>query len=694
VTGKSPLEGLAEEWGIQLGYHDMNGQWVVPEPEALTATLRALGADPEGVGGIDARLDELHRRYWERPIEPVVVLWDGKASDVLIRIPADRTEELRIDLQLEEGGVETFHLDPASMSENDSSHVGGRLISERSFSLPQLPHGYHRMRLSGAVSGESLILAAPTVCHTPPKASRQWGLFAPMYGIHSATSWGGGNFTDFQALTDWVEKLGGNLVATLPLLAAFLGEPFEPSPYAPASRLFWNEVFLDVMSIPELAEHAQARELIASQDFQDRLGKVRQSELVDYRGWMQLVREVVELLAGQFFQSPPPDRWEEFQRFLADNPLLEDYAAFRATDELQKRRWHQWPASWRSGALPDDAYDPDVKRYHMYVQWITSQQLERLSSRTGLYLDFPLGVHNDGYDAWSERDIFVQGVAVGAPPDALFTGGQNWGFSPPHPERQRESGYHYLIQSIRHQLRRARILRIDHVMALHRLFWIPPGHEARDGVYVRYRDDELFAILTIESRRHDSIIIGEDLGTVPEPVREAMDRHGVRRMFVLQYEVSADGEKPIHTVPPRSVASVNTHDMPTFASYITALDVELNVKLGLLNEEEASATRAAREAIRTRLASFVHEEGLAESPATVSTELLEGLLAFLAGSEAEIVIISLEDLWGETSPQNVPGTSTERPNWRRRLARPLMEIIGSEPMERLLRKVDTLRGNA
>jgi 4-alpha-glucanotransferase len=395
----------------------------------------------------------------------------------------------------------------------------------------RLPFGYHTL------DGETLLIHAPRKAFAP---RRGWGIFVPLHAVPPS----GGDLSDLEAYLDWVRELGGNIVGTLPLLAAV---PGERSPYSPSSRLSWR-----------------------------------------YEG------------------------------------------------------------------------------------------MERLAEKGGLYLDFPLGVNPNGDDAQKYPDIFAKGVSVGAPPDSFFTKGQNWGFPPFHPEALRASKYDYFRKAIVHHARHADILRIDHVMGLHRLFWIPEGMEAKDGVYVRYDDEELYAIVVLESNRHRCAIVGEDLGTVPEYVPKAMLRHGLRRMYVVQYE--AKPERPPLPEPPRmAVASVNTHDMPTFAGFWSGKDIDDRIEQDLLSETDAEQERAARQTIREEITRQVGDG-----------DVLENILTFLARSPAEVVLVNLEDLWGETEPQNVPGLP-ER-SWRQIFRLSLDEAKRDERVRRILRSVAEARG--
>jgi 4-alpha-glucanotransferase len=292
-----------------------------------------------------------------------------------------------------------------------------------------------------------------------------------------------------------------------------------------------------------------------------------------------------------------------------------------------------------------------------------AQQMEKLSAK-GLYLDFPLGVNGGGYDVEKYGHVFAKGASVGAPPDSFFTKGQNWGFPPFHPEALRADRYRYFRAAIAHHARHASILRLDHVMGLHRLYWIPDGMDAKDGVYVRYHDEELYAIVVLESVRNRCAIIGEDLGTVPEYVPEAMQRHGLRRMYVVQYEAKPK-TLSLSDPSPASVASINTHDMPTFAAFWSGKDVDDRVEQGLLDDKGAQKERNTRAKLREKI-----EKQLGKH------DVLQNILTFLANSDAEVVLINLEDLWGETEPQNVPGVPEK--SWKQRFRLSLEEARKDE----------------
>ena len=475
------------------------------------ATGKRVKASRRSIAAVQKILDE----HQPQKSDPVRVVWQGA------RIPDG-------DIELEDGGA---------WNRND-----------------KLPFGYHTL------NGQTLLIHAPRKAYAP--GGKTWGLFLPLYSIPPR----GGDLGDLAKYIDWVRELGGNVVATLPLLAAF---DDEPSPYSPVSRLFWNEQYLDVERLPE------------------------------YRGDRDL-----HAMAARFVPDAGFAKFAEKAR---------DYARFRGDEP-----------------------------YHLYVQYRMAQQMEQLAGR-GLYLDFPLGVNAGGYDVHAFGGIFAKGVSVGAPPDSFFTKGQNWGFPPFHPDAIRDEQYRYFREAIAHHAKHAAILRLDHVMGLHRLFWIPDGMDAKDGVFVRYDDEELYAILCVESNRHQCMLVGEDLGTVPEYVPVALQRHGVRSMYVVQYEAKPE-DPPLRTPPAQSVASVNTHDMPPFAAFWRGKDIDDRVEQDLLDEEGAKKERETREKMRQAIVKQVGDG-----------DVLRNILEFLRRSAAEVVLINLEDLWGETKPQNVPG---------------------------------------
>jgi 4-alpha-glucanotransferase len=635
------------------------------------------------------------QQVWRRVAPPVTVAWNGHSPGVTLRFPANNAvAPMACTLELENGELWGWSEKLEEMGLLEAVRVEGVDYQARRLALPQMPLGQHRLTLSvGDRKWETLVLSAPEQAHIRPGAGapKTWGVFAPLYALHSRSSWGCGDFGDLENLLDWVNGLGGGMVATLPLLAAFLTEPFEPSPYAPASRLFWNELFLDLPAIPEWQRCPEARHLAASAGFQSELEALRSAPLVDYRRQMALKRQVLELLARTFF-ADPAGRLQSLEEFVRQHPRVEDYARFRAAGEKQGASWHVWPDGLREGLIQARDYDEDARRYHLYVQWLADEQLGRLAAKArrsgpGLYLDLPLGVHPDSYDVWRERASFALGISGGAPPDSLFTGGQDWGFPPLHPEKIREEGYRYLTACLRRHMQFAGVLRIDHLMGLHRLFWVPHGHGAKGGVYVRYPADELYALYCLESHRHGTVLVGEDLGTVPPEVPPAMRRHHIGGLYVGQYEIAPDRQPVVSPVRPGALACLNTHDVPPFAAFWQGLDIEDRLDLGLLDPDTVRRDHGQRQELCEALVRFLQTEGYLGTDTDLPA-VVHGLLTYLAHGASDLVLVNLEDLWQETRQQNVPGTWHERPNWQQKTRHALETIQGMEQVLAVLQAVD------
>lgn len=691
---RNDLQTLARLYGVHTTYADVWGTPHYPSEDTVLRALQLLGAP---LARTDQAADALrHRRQqlWHDCIEPVLVAWDGRLTSFDVRLPNTLQEaNYHAQLDLEDGNLIEFEGRVSELSIYSRRDLAGeRYLRRRMTPRLVLPHGYHRLRLSlGDQQGESLVIAAPTRAFGSDATDRErlWGVFLPLYALHRQSNHGAGDFSDLEALMEWTAARGGNLVATLPLLATLWERTDDPSPYNPASRLFWNEFYLalnrtvgfeDVNGLSEL--HDACPPLVGTEA----------PEYVDYPREVAQKRRVIQSLAAEFFARPSAER-KDLTQYCRKHPELERFAQFRAVGERLGRPWSQWPEPLRGGVITDGDYDEDVFRYHLFTQWQVEQQLETLADhaqRLNLlwYLDFPLGVSGDGYDVWREPDLFVREASGGAPPDSFFTKGQNWGFPPLNPERLRRQGYRYFILALRNHLRHARVLRLDHVMGLHRLYWIPHGFPATDGTYVRYPMDELCAILTLESHRFRAGIVGENLGTVPAAVDEALMRHGLDDMYVLQYETNPEKGPTLRRPPSTAVASVNTHDMPQFAAYWQGLDLDDRVDLGLLTAEEATLEQSRRSDLRAQLIAFLRAEHLLRSESPEIIDVLEACQAYLAKSSARIVLVNLEDLWGETEPQNVPGTYRERPNWRRKTKYPL-EVFTEMPI--VHRVLDTVR---
>ena len=694
------LQNLARACGVETDYRDNNGRRQEASAEALLAVVRALGVPVESIEDVPGARRERRESYWRQPLEPVAVAWDGTPAEIDLRLPSDRASgTAACHLKLETGEVREWGIDLSQLPTIQQATVEGVAYTAKALTITQaLPTGYHRLTLEtpGHLS-EVMVISAPAVAYSPfaGSAREAWAAFLPLYALHSKRSWGSGDFSDLEAFMGWVSGLGGNVVATLPFLASFLDRPCDPSPYTPVSRLFWNEFYIDVTKAPEMARCPEAVALAESTEFREETAALNRERLVDYRRAMALKRAVLERLARALTEDSG-ERWQSFQSSVREREGLLVYARFRATVESRGETWRSWPEAERDGVLYQEDYNRETEHYHAYVQWLADEQLRHVSEHARqkglrLYLDLPLGVHPDGYDAWREKDLFVPGVSAGAPPDALFHKGQNWGFPPLHPQKMREQGYRYPIAYLNHHMKYADILRVDHVMGLHHLFWVPQGMEATRGVYIRYPADEMYAILSVESHRHQCLVVGENLGTVPPYVSESMALHGVHGLYVAQYEVPLDPNGGLRDIPAASVASLNTHDMPPFAAFWQGFEIERWQRLGLITEAEATTRTDDRHTSKRALARFLTERGyLKDDPGDIGL-VLRACLSFLADSPAWMLLVNMEDLWLETEQQNVPGVVEGHPNWQRK-ARYDFETFSQMPeVLELLRRVNEAR---
>lgn len=621
------LRALAATLGVHTSYVDGLHRPVEVAADTLVKVCAALGADirrpedaPDALRALEAAT--------ARRVPPVLVAWDGALAPVGLAGGGAVEAELR----LEGGATVRPEVTDGVLQVGDA-----------------IPFGYHELTVASADGVETAtLIASPTRAWGRPEPGVRWGVGTHLAALRSGRSRALGDLQDLETLCRWVGSRGGDLVTVLPLLPTFNQAPAEPSPYAPVSRLFWSELILDL---------GDAHVPVARPDTLD----VTRADA-----------EVRAALAGH----PHPDR-------AALDPELLRYAQFRGAQARLGRNWRAWPSDARAGRLHPSDIDPEEEVFHLIAQTLARRQLDETRRRmhahgVRLGLDLAVGVHPDGYDTWSRQGLFAEEMSVGAPPDPGFPSGQDWGFPPVLPEASRAEGHRYLAACMAHQAAAAGVLRVDHIMALTRLYWIPKGFGLHQGTYVSYPPEELFAVLTLESHRHRCEVVGENLGTVPPEIREALPRHGIRGMYVSVFEAGA--HQPARPTSD-DVAHIGTHDTPTLAGWVAGEDIAERVRCGLLAEEAAPAERDARNGAVDRLA-----EAVGASPGDLPG-FLDALLDWLGASPSPLVIPWLEDLWLEVHQVNLPGTrSSERPNWQRPLEPLLDEVVDdSRVRERLAR---------
>lgn len=684
-------------WGVQPEFTNADGKEVKASPETLRALLAAVsGGEKEGAMGLADLVHVARKKRLERAIDPVLVVWKearpkGLSVDLPMNLPVDLPERalrtpLRWRIEWEDGRV--HQLESHGLRVDRWSRFDGASYARVHLLIPfDLPVGYHRVSFEIEEGREisSRLMCAPARIeqqqqhhHHHQQQQRTWGLFSPLYAIRSDCDWGIGSLTEMERTQEIVRGRGGSFLGTLPLLPTSCeGPQGDPSPYSPVSRLFWNEIYLDVDRMVRESASVRAAGRLAQASFQDGLARLRKEADVDHGAVFQAKKEILRILADEFFESGH-ERSPSFRAFLERERLeggaflAEAYASFRARG------------------------DAGEFRYHLYTQYQMDRCLEQLKERTrrgelaGLYLDFPVGVNRDGFDGRLFATSFLNEVNAGAPPDPLFLGGQDWGFAPLHPIRARENGYDYFIRCIRHHMHHASILRIDHIMAFHRIYAIPRGMNPREGAYIRYRPDEFYALLSIEAERADVRVVGEDLGTVPPIVRETLRKHDGLRMWVLPFEAGQHPKEAIRSAPEKSLACLNTHDMAPFAGYWAQRDLDILDRLGILEEDADLAKKLKRERCET-LASWwkdlVEPIDPDEKPTEASSLVFKKLILFMSASPAELLLVNLEDLWGETEPQNVPGTWKEYPNWRRKHRLSIEEWTRDEGIADLMKSI-------
>ncbi|MGJ7506728.1 malto-oligosyltrehalose synthase [Variovorax sp. GT1P44] len=698
------LRQLCARYGIATEFVDAFGERHVVTPDALAALLLDAGFVAQGADFAAAEADA-DREPWLRALPPVHVVAAGSESFTIdVRLPAHVAHfKWRM---VDESGA--FH---ESIVETARLHVAQRVQIDGEdlvrYSLPialALPEGYHRLSIV-TLPGETLVVCAPDRCHAPSAlegGARVWGFTLQLHGLRSGRNWGIGDFTDLSEFVARAARQGADVVGLNPLHALFPHNPAHASPYSPSSRAQLNVLYIDVEALKDFADCAAARERVRSTEFQSRLDALRTKTLVDHAGVAAAKHEVLGLMYRRFRERNDADpEVRAFARFrerggdaLTQHALFEALQSHFHAADSNVWGWPVWPEEYRDPASQATKQfavaHAERIGYFEYLQWQAARQLEAAGARCtalgmglGLYLDLAVSVDRAGSDAWRHRSSFALDARVGAPPDAFNVEGQDWGLPPLRPDRLRESHYRVFIESLRANMRGAGAIRIDHVMMLMRLFWIPAKGTPRNGAYVHYPVDELFAILALESRRHRCLVIGEDLGTVPDTMRETLRRYGVLSYRLLYFERHHDGSfRAPHEYPRDAVAAVSTHDLPTLAGWWTGRDLQVRHELGLIPDAGSfEHQRRDREEERRRLVGAMQgSDAVPIDPAKPSLEASDvaAIHGFLAGAPSKVMMVQLEDALGEIEQPNLPGTTFQHPNWRRKYRQPVETLWNDE----------------
>ena len=655
------------------GYWDIQGQWHETNPTVREAILQAIGRAPAGPRSCYV-------------FTPAAAPWSA-----VLPPPAGDAADAVVELVLEGGPAREI---PFAQADLDDTGLALTLPTD-------LPLGYHKLRWRGSETFTHIVVC-PDRAYLPPclkGGGRRAGLAVSLYGVHSERTWGCGDFTSLRGVIDWVvEEIGGSYIALNPLHAIHNRQPFNTSPYLPNSVFYRNFIYLDVDAIPDLEHCAVARDLRRSPDVLREIDELNQSATVQYERVHALKLRFLRLLFERFRQEElerGTPRGHAFERFVGDEgELLTEYALYCALDETLHARnpdlwiWPDWPATLQRPDLPDarrfQREQSSLILFYKYIQWqldVQAGQAQKYARERGmeigLFHDLPLATDKCGAELWAHRQFYVQGCRVGSPPDGFSPSGQDWSFPPPNREAHRADGYRLFGESIRKSARHGGALRIDHVMRLFRLYWIPDGCDATQGTYVRDFAEDLLGVLALESVRNQVLIVGEDLGTVEPEQRAALERYGILSYRLFYFERNNDGSfKTAADYPQQALVSSTTHDLPTLAGFWSGRDIDTRLQLGLIADEASyrrwkedrrgEKRRMLERLLAMKLLPVGYDLSAADGP-ELTGEIHNAITGFLAQTPSMLMTLNQEDLTKEPDQQNMPGTTWQYPNWQRKM---------------------------
>ncbi|MDF3022100.1 MAG: hypothetical protein K0Q92_3403 [Steroidobacteraceae bacterium] len=723
------IERLARARGIGDAYHSYKGELKQFSLETKAAILRAMHCRLGDAAQIEAQIAESEALHPSGLLGDVAVSRVG-ARNVRVNTPAiDQNALLRWRVVLEQGAERGGEVRAWSLPERGSYQREGRWYMLRDLPLPEdLPPGYHRLEIDLEFSGREScpLIVAPDRAHEPAElaaSGKVWGVAAQIYTLRSDDNWGIGDFTDLAELLRLAAAAGAGFVGVSPLHALFPSDPSLYSPYSASSRHALNVMFIDVNAVPDVRASERARALAETRVFKAKLAQVRAASQVDYAGVAALKLPVLEAgyrLFREVHLDTHTPRASQFRDFLAEHgEPLRLHALFDALDRHFRKTlgsnagWQNWPKEYRDprgDAVQRFAREhTDDVDFFAYLQWLAADQLgavrrlaRELGLGVGLYGDYAVGVNASGSETWSDQTLYCMGAAIGAPPDPLGVAGQEWGIPPQDPRQLRRTAYAPFAALVRASMRNCGALRLDHVMALFRQWWVPRGYKSVDGGYVHYPLEDLLGVVALESHRNHCLVVGEDLGVVPDEIRRALPQFGVYHYKVVMFE-QREGEfvAPSDYVRP-ALATVTTHDLPTLNGWWTGHDIDLWQKLGFYADESVGmAARAERDREKQRLLRALNREGLwpaasddasASQPSTpYSAELSRAIHVYLGRSNAALVTVQLEDMIGMREPVNIPGTSSEYSNWTRRIPLSAREIFARDDVRALASAISASR---
>ncbi len=702
-TFEQQLERAASVCGIEAGYWDIWGRRHATTTEGRQAILRAMGVAAGNQEELEHALAERSRREWQRLLPPSIVTGESPSAEFWLNLPAD-TLGLRahITVRRETGETEEFGLNLWDLPQTASIEMDGRTWVRKQVSLPVgLPLGYHEISAAvGSASAVTRYIVTPERAYSDPhlgRGGRVAGVAVSLYGVRSQRNWGCGDFRDLHSVIDWVSgQMGASFVGLNPLHAIHNRRPFNTSPYLPNCIFYQNFLYLDIEGMEDYSNCARAQAMRASPEVSSEIEALRSAEFVDYERVAALKLRFLKIVFARFLRERRAGsaRAREFDRFLArEGDLLEKFALYCALDEHLHREnpglwiWPDWPAPYREPGSPESlAFRQKHWRtvlFYQFLQWQIDLQLAAAQQHArdrrlsiGLYHDLALATDKFGSDLWAHRPFYVSGCRVGSPPDDFAPQGQDWGFPPPNAERHRETGYRLFAESIRRNCRHGGALRIDHVMRLFRLYWIPDQVDATQGAYVKEFNYDFVRILALESVRNRVVVVGEDLGTVEPAVRETLARFGILSYRLFYFEKNEAGEfRRYDEYPVQALVSSTTHDLPTLAGFWVSADIEARHAAAVVDDTSYRAQLEGREREKQKMLDSLFALGLlrADLPRSAAAygeltgELHNAIVGFLALTPSQLLAINQEDLTKELSQQNLPGTTWQYQNWGRKM---------------------------
>lgn len=709
------LGELADRFGISTQFYDWKGRHTQVGEQTVIAILAEFGVDASTPERARAAAQRVRDDHWRRIVQPCVVLRAGQEGRVDVHVPAGAPVSLRI---VGEDGND--HLPWQVDNWNPDRPIDGRMIGEATFGIPgNLPLGYHELIVTigthdadgSAADGGIHTTATSTIIVTPNRvglprrmgASRVWGYAAQLYSVRSHHSWGLGDLTDLADLCTWSASQGAGYLLTNPLHAAEVAGRMEPSPYLPSSRLFVNPIYIRPELIAEYHDLDQYDASLIESLRTTTLDDDPQALLDRDRTW-QAKSQALELIHRVDMSASRRMAFTAFR--VARGRRLEDFATWCLLSELHGSDWHDWPAELHD---PHGTAVARVRRehadridFHMWLQWIADQQLSTAQScgtdagmPVGLICDLAVGVNGSGADAWMLNGLFAREMNVGAPPDPFNQAGQDWGQPPMRPDVLEQMAYAPLREMVSSALRHAGGVRIDHIMGLFRLWWLPRGLGPRHGAYVRYNHEAMVGVVALEAYRAGALVIGEDLGTVEPWVRDHLASRGILGTSIMWFETGPDGRpRQPQQWREHAMSSVTSHDLPPTSSYLRGDHVELRDRLGLLTESVDEERENARRERETWLASL-RQQGVLEADEDDPEQVTLAMHTLLTRTPSKVINATLTDAVGDPRTQNLPGTEDEYPNWRVPLSGPGGEPVYLEDLyssDRVARMAKVLRG--